>query len=311
MAVGMIEIRHSTRCLEALVPAPPFEPPVVGRDDMVLISAGEFLMGSPDGEGFSDEHPRHRVHVDAFYIDKYEVTNAQYREFVEATGHREPKGYNWRTGEYRFEPWKDSEFNAPNQPVVCVSWHDAMAYARWAGKRLPTEAEWEKAARGGLRGKKYPLGDNISRDHANYRGTGGRDEWSRTAPVGSFPPNGYGLYDMAGNMWEWCLDEYDLGFYAKSPRRNPFAGGDMLSVTHNITNVKAARVLRGGSWSLDGLNLRVALRYRVDPAGTDAFIGFRCAARSSKRAHITIGGGPKNAQESHRLAPTTDEIRAI
>ena len=231
---------------------------------MVLIPAGSFQMGSDSGG--SDEKPVHTVYLDAFYIDVYEVTNAQYRQFVEATGHREPP------------LWNNSDFNQSNRPVVGVTWHDAMAYAQWADKRLPTEAEWEKAARGGLAGKTYPWGDEISHDDANYGGTGGRDKWgSETAPVGSFPPNSYGLYDMAGNVREWCLDEYDSGFYAKSPRNNPLAGGDISQVISNFTNAKTARVLRGGSWADLLNNLRVADRFRDNPADTYFLIGFRCA----------------------------------
>ena len=128
---------------------------------MVLIPAGEFEMGDHFNEGLADELPVHTVSLDDFYMDVNEVTNAQYKKFVEATGHREPKGYGFVDGEVKdgFEPWKSPYFNGDNQPVVCVSWHDAMAYAQWAGKRLPTEAEWEKAAHGGLKGKRYPWGD--------------------------------------------------------------------------------------------------------------------------------------------------------
>ena len=121
---------------------------------MVLIPAGSFKMGSNNGK--DNEKPVHTVYVDAFYMDKYEVTNAQYRKFMSATGHREPKY------------WDYSDYNQPNQPVVAVSWNDATAYARWAGKRLPTEAEWEKAARGGLEGREYPWGDTIDSSKARY-----------------------------------------------------------------------------------------------------------------------------------------------
>ena len=150
----------------------------IGEDgaEMVLIPAGEFQMGTDVSEiqelvqwakqwfpkwtdlQFMDQTPRHTVYLEAFYMDVYEVTNAQYREFVKASGHREPKGYGIVDGKYPkvqvdFVPWKDSRFNSPQQPVVCVSWEDAVAYCEWAGKRLPSEAEWEKAARGGLVGK--------------------------------------------------------------------------------------------------------------------------------------------------------------
>ena len=230
--------------------------------EMVLIPTGEFEMGS------NDKKPVHTVHLDAFYIDIYEVTNAKYRKFIQFRGHAEP------------EYWNNSNYNQPNQPVVGVTWYDAMAYAQWAGKRLPTEAEWEKAARGGLKGKRYPWGDNISHDDANYLGTGGRDTWATTAPVGSFPPNNYGLYDMSGNVWEWCLDEYQADFYSKSPRTstNPIAGESILYVMKNFTNVKSWRVLRGGSWLLNIYGVRVALRLRIYPDVRFASFGFRCVS---------------------------------
>jgi len=220
--------------------------------EMVLIPAGEFLMGSPEGEGEVDEHPQHNVFLDTFYMDKYEVTNAQYKQFMDATGHRAP-AY-----------WNDDKFNQPDHPVVGVTWRDAKAYCEWTGKRLPKEAEWEKAARGGLVGKKYPWGDRITHENANYKGIGGKDQWDNAAPVGSFAPNGYGLYDMAGNVWEWCADWLSSSYYAISPVQNP-TGPDSGS-TH---------VLRGGSWAGPAYHLRAA--YRSLPAGGRApFVGFRC-----------------------------------
>ena len=232
--------------------------------EMVRIPAGEFEMGDHFNEGWDAERPVHTVYLDEFYIDKYEVTNAQYRLFVQATGHPEPKSWNY------------FKVNA-SDPVEGVSWYDAAAYAQWAGIRLPTEAEWEKAARGGLVGKRYPWGDTITRDDANYDGKGGRDRWLKTSPVGSFPPNGYGLYDMGGNVWEWCMDEYDEGFYARSPKNNPVAGGFINFVNNDFINVKSSRVLRGGSYNDDGFTLAVSARISNNPSFKLVNVGFRCA----------------------------------
>ena len=226
---------------------------IIGKDsaEMVLIPAGSFKMGSSDG--YDPEKPVHTVYVDAFYMDKYEVTNAQYQKFMRATGHREPKY------------WNDSRFNQPNQPVVGVSWHDATVYARWAGKRLPTEAEWEYAARGGLEGRKYPWGDTIDSSKALYH----QDSSTvKSVSVGSYSSNGYGLYDMAGNVWEWCADWYGSDYYSKSPSRNPQGPSS-----------GSTRVLRGGSWYNVTVSLRVAGRNFFNPASTNYDgLGFRCVS---------------------------------
>ena len=246
-----------------------------GRDGstMVLIPAGEFQMGSNDGD--NDEKPVHTVYVDAFYMDKYEVTNAQYKRFVDANPEWRKDRINKRfhNGSY-LKLWNGNNYPAgeADHPVVDVSWYAAMAYAEWAGKRLPTEAEWEKAARGGLKGQKYPWGNAIDANKANY----GRNVGD-TTPVGSYAANGYGLYDMAGNVWEWCLDEYDKSFYSGSPVRNPIAGADITDVIQNYTNVKSSRILRGGSWYGTLQIVRVANRFNNTPSYTLFNFGFRCA----------------------------------
>jgi formylglycine-generating enzyme required for sulfatase activity len=193
----------------------------MGRDRalMVLIPAGDFFMGNPGGdERYYDENPCHRVYLDAFWIDCYEVTNRLYKQFIDETGHRVPyveaawaEPYNW--GHKSYPPGK-ADF-----PVVLVSWEDAVAYAMWAGKRLPTEAEWEKAARGGLIKHAYPWGEKIDVQHANYfTSITAKNE---IQPVGTFLPNPFGIYDMAGNVWEWCSDWYGKTYYRRSPDTNP------------------------------------------------------------------------------------------
>ena len=251
---------------------------IIGKEGakMVLIPAGEFQMGSNDSQADDDEKPVHTVYLDAFYMDVYEVTNAQYKQFVDAKPEwgkdRIPRSYH--DGNY-LKLWNRNNYppGKGNHPVVYVSWYGAMAYAKWAGKRLPTEAEWEKAARGGLVGQKYPWGDWINFSYANY----GRNVDSTTA-VGSYAPNGYGLYDMGGNVSEWCLDAYSSSFYATSPRRNPIAGaGSIAQVANSFTNVKNSRVFRGGSWYRDRYYLRVAIRNGSGTSGTGTNVGFRCA----------------------------------
>ena len=239
--------------------------------DMVLIPAGEFQMGSNNGD--DDEKPVHTVYIDAFYMDKYEVTNAQYKVFVDANPQwqkdRIPSVYH--DGNY-LKHWNGNNYpvSKDKHPVVYVSWYGAMAYAQWVGKRLPTEAEWEKAARGGLVGQKYPWGNSIDPDKANYKTIGD------TTPVGQYAPNAYNLYDMAGNVSEWCLGGYRKDFYARSSLRNPVSDGNISNIVPNFTTVKSSRVLRGGSWNSQPRFVQVANRLYGLPSDTHSLNGFRC-----------------------------------
>ena len=232
--------------------------------NMVLIPAGEFQMGSSDGD--VDEKPVHTVYVDAFYMDKYEVTNVQYKAFVDANPEwqkdRIPRAYH--DGNY-LKRWNGNNYpvGKGNHPVVNVSWYSAIAYAQWTGKRLPTEAEWEKAARSGLSGQKYPWGNLIDSRKANYDQSIGD-----TTPVGEYAPNAYGLYDVAGNVLEWCLDAYHEDFYVLSPRRNPVSGSNISNIISNYIGIKAPRVLRGGSLFHEARCIRVADRFNGPPTLT-------------------------------------------
>ena len=247
-------------------------------EGMVLIPAGEFEMGSNDAEVNNDEQPVHTVYVDAFYMDKYEVTNAEYAAFLNAKGKHTESGKTWLNiaGRVRIE-YVVGVYRAKggyeNHPVTYVSWYGAVAYSKWKGKRLPTEAEWEKAARGNLSGLTYPWGNTIDSSKANYNRHIGD-----TTAVGEYTANGYGLYDMAGNVWEWCLDGYSSRFYAVSSRQNPLSGANSIEwILDNYTGVNSSRVLRGGSWNEAARFVRVAFRFKYPP--TDAFLyhGFRCA----------------------------------
>ena len=231
---------------------------------MRLIPAGEFQMGSDIGE--RDERPVHTVFLDAFYIDLYEVTVGEYKRFLKDTNHRPLSSSVSRTSP------------TDQHPVVEVSWHDAMAYAQWAGKRLPTEAEWEKAARGGLMGQDYPWEGRIDADKANYdKNTKSGTHVERTTPVGTYPANGYGLYDMSGNVAEWCLDTYQRKFYANGQPRNPVAGAENVQqVIANANATKGRRVVRGGSWSFNAKSVRVANRLAEKPSLLSSDVGFRC-----------------------------------
>ncbi len=267
--------------------------------EMVYVPAGEFLMGSPDGEGDDDEHPQHTVYLDAFWIDKTEVTNAMFAKFVESEAYQttaEKEGCGWvyqpdkdawdciSGADWRHPRGPDSDLSGlDSHPVVQVSWFDAKAYCEWAGKRLPTEAEWEKTARG-TDGRTYPWGnewDVRTTSRLNFADKNTNFDWSDkesddgyqyTAPVGSYPVGAspYGALDMAGNVWEWVADWYDANYYANSPSRNPTGpeSGD-------------ARVLRGGSWDNYVGFVRAANRLRRNPDLRLDNLGFRCLAPSS------------------------------
>jgi iron(II)-dependent oxidoreductase len=177
----------------------------VKEPEMVLITGGEFIMGKDRGKDKKSDKPvyidnsAHKVYVDSFYIDKYEVTNAQYYKFCKETGHALPKF--WDMDEFR------CGLKYPNHPVVGVACYEAIKYAEWRGVRLPTEAEWEYAARGGLAGKSYPNGDDLDPKNANIA-----KHYKGTTEVGRFKANGYGLYDMSGNVREWVSDYYNKDY---------------------------------------------------------------------------------------------------
>ena len=278
--------------------------------NMALIPGGSFEMGnalSASNDGDTDELPVHTVSVREFYMDKYEVSKALWDEVASWAG---THGYDINTG--------SASGKATNHPVYNVTWHEAVKWSNARsqkegltpcytldgtvvmrtgtsdpecnflanGYRLPTEAEWEKAARGGLRGKRFPWGDTITHSEANYESSSYSYDVSPTSgyhptyatgsfpyssPVGSFPPNAYGLYDVAGNMDEWCWDSYSLTYYATSPELNPTGpalGGDK------------GRVRRGGSWTFSARYARAADRDVLNPGIDYDYLGFRCVRTS-------------------------------
>ncbi len=239
--------------------APVKETPVKEEEapeGMIHIPAGEFIMGSDLGD--DDEKPIHKVTLDAYEIDRFEVTNAQFAAFAEATGYQTEAE---KTG--KSETWRTYAGGKDDHPVVEVTWNDAEAYCRWAGKRLPTEAEWEKAARG-ADGREYPWGNEWEEGKANTFEAGVGD----TEPVGSYPEGAspYGVMDMAGNVWEWVADWYEYDYYEKCSDRNPQG-----------PETGFYKILRGGSWYYDNSYARSAARLRFDPVSSDSSWGFRCA----------------------------------
>jgi formylglycine-generating enzyme required for sulfatase activity len=255
--------------------------------DMVLIHGGTIqvgidkeniprfvkLFGVP-AQLFQDELPKHSVSVNDFCLDKHLVTNAQFKRFVDATP-------EWRSG--RVSPqfdngnylrhWKNSDALASrtNHPVVNVNWYAGFAYCHWQGKRLPTEAEWEYAARGGQNAL-FPWG-NAPADprHANF----GASHIGTTTPVGRYPANGYGLFDMAGNVWESLADEWEP--YPSTPQKTPVRSATQLPDSGSLLKITTRRVIRGGSFDGAAVNLWVEYRDSHPPNGSRDFVGFRCA----------------------------------
>lgn len=292
---------------------PAFRPGPATRpvhSEMVALPGGEFLMGSDAAEGFpgDGEGPARQVRIAPFRIDAHAVSNAKFATFAEETGYRtEAEALGWsyvfsgflpaalRRVSPRVEstPWwcavQQADWRHPegpgstiddraDHPVVHISWHDAQAYCRWAGTRLPTEAEWEYAARGGLTGARYPWGDeldpggefqcNIWRGRFPTKNTAA-DGYRGTAPVDAFPANGFGLHNMSGNVWEWCADWWSTDISSAGSRVNP-AGPP----------TGTARVIRGGSYLCHDsycTRYRVAARTANTPDSASGHAGFRCA----------------------------------
>ncbi len=252
----------------AVTVAQGLEKEVKGKDGapMVLIPEGPFPMGVPHGDrdGGRDEYPRHDVFVNNFYIDKFELTNGRYLEFVKATKHRIPQNPTNATRNL----WEGDTIteSLADRPVVNVDWADAQAYCQWAGKRLPTEAEWEKAAKG-TADRRFPWGNvEPTNKHLNFN-----QQWigeKTLMPVGSYElgKSPFGVYDMAGNVWEWVNDWYDAKYYEKSPAKNP---------TGPETGTK--RVLRGSGWQNETPTVRIFTRVDSDPTIRNESTGFRCA----------------------------------
>ncbi len=295
------------------------------REGMAWIPGGTLLMGGDNRQAGPEEWPKHAVRLAPFWMDETEVTNAQFANFVQATGYITtaeralprssdslfPPGalvfilpdntatasdllswWHWTPG----ANWRHPEGPAStihgrmHHPVTQVSWEDAAAYCQWAGKRLPTEAEWEWAARGGLVHKVYPWGNRKAtrgKPRANFwQGVFPlhntlKDGFWATAPVKSFPPNGYGLYDMAGNVWEWCADWYDPGFYRSPAACEPDTQGPSSSIQPHLSE----KVMRGGSFLCSEAycsGYRNARRTGASPDTGFSHTGFRCAKNAGQ-----------------------------
>ncbi|HET9379185.1 MAG TPA: formylglycine-generating enzyme family protein [Chthoniobacterales bacterium] len=319
---------------------------------MVWIPGGRFLMGTNDKESFPNERPAHLVDVQRFWMDEHDVTNAEFAQFVEATGYvttaerpinwedlkrelppgtpkpddgalapgslvftptsgpvplndlsawwRWVKGANWRNPEGPESSIRGRE----NHPVVQVSWYDAVAYAQWAGKRLPTEAEWEFAARGGLESKRYVWGDDFrprGRYMANtWQGVfpvrnNGEDGFVGTSPVGSFPANGYGLYDMAGNVWQWCSDWYRVDAHLEAASQNVCRDPAGPAESYDPGDPHSPkRVVKGGSFLCNPSyceSYRPCARRGTPPDTGSSHTGFRCVIAGENTQVTRLVGG--------------------
>jgi formylglycine-generating enzyme len=236
---------------------------ITGNDGkmMVLVSEGPFRMGSQEAEGDLDEFPQRSTYLSAYYIDLHEVTFSEFNKFIEQSGFPAPT----------ISVFQDdlSLITSEDQPAVGVSWNQARLYCEWAGKRLPTEAEWERAAKG-EQDSKWPWGNTFEEGLANTLGES--DGYQYSAPPGKYElgRSPYGLYDTAGNVAEWVGDVYDLNYYETGPFRDPKG-----------PEAGKHRVYRGGSWNDSSANVRTAKRFAAAPHQTSAVIGFRCAKEAS------------------------------
>ncbi len=237
------------------------------ENQMILIPAGTFTMGSD--RRADDEKPSHKVYLTAYYIGKYEVTNAEYHEFWMSLQNNKAKATLHTPEDFSHHPhigqWPERAKKYPNHPVVGVSWHDAKAYAEWKGMRLPTEAEWEKAARG-YTDRTFPWGNAFELFANTADGNDGYE--NRIAPVGSYPKGKsfFGIMDMAGNVWEWTADWYSDVYYYHTPKQNPEG-----------PNVGSWRVVRGGSWIDKLARCTTTFRFYLYPTLKTSFVGFRIA----------------------------------
>lgn len=271
------QAKHLTDNRAVLIKGTTFEMGIAEEEIPELMR--KFSVNRP--EIFREASPKHRVTIDDYYLDKTEVTNGAFKKFLEkAPEWRKDKiGPSAHNGKY-LHTWNGNSFppGEENYPVVNVTWQAAIGYCHSVGMRLPTEAEWEYAARGGLKGSLFPWGNEFAnKSRLNY----GESGFNRAIQVGQYAPNGFGLYDMAGNVWEFLADEWQL--YRDVAATNPVAGGDLFDKGDSYLSVSTRRVLRGGSYGAGDLNLLVTYRDSHVPTNSGDHVGFRCAASAAKK----------------------------